>query len=163
MNSIFRFAVLSFVATLPSLAAGQSDIPTERTQFNRDIWVQSGEKTADLSCFNCSIHVRGEVTGDVAAMHGNVTVEPQGKVDGDVAAMLGSIEVENDGRISGDVAAFGGRIRRDAKGLIGGDQASFAVFWVLLMALVPLAILGLIIALIVWLVQRNRQPIPRAA
>ncbi len=164
MDFSIKYALLAAVVavlTVPALA--RSGAPAERTQANRDIWVQPGEKTGDLTCFNCSIHVRGEVAGDVAAMHGNVTVESQGQVAGDVASFFGDVLVENDAHVTGDVAAMGGRIRRDPRGSIAGDQAAFARFWILPITLVPLVLLGLIIALIVWLVQRRRQAIPRTA
>ena len=166
MPSSLRSAfVIAAVMIVPFAAMGRSNSShgAERTQTNRDIWVQPGEKTGDLACFNCSIHVRGEVAGDVAAMHGNVVVEPQGQISGDIASFFGDVQVENDAHVAGDVAAMGGKIRRDPRGAIGGDQAAFPRILFLLIMLAPLVVLGLIVALIVWLVQRRRQPLPRAA
>ena len=44
--------------------AGNSD----RFQTNRDIHVETNDNPNDVTCFRCSIYVRGEVRGDVTAM-----------------------------------------------------------------------------------------------
>jgi hypothetical protein len=166
MEPVTKCIAVMFVVVVCALSTGgqaQNSAPSDRLQTNRDIWVQPGDKTGDLTCLNCSIHIRGDVTGDVFAMHGNVIVEPGGQVVGDIASLLGNIQVENNGQVGGDVAALGGQLRRDPQAMIHGDQASFARFWIVLIALMPIAVLALIIALIVWLVQRRRRPVPRPA
>lgn len=151
--------LLAAAALLSSVAVARHDEDApERSQTNRDIWVQANQKAGDLSCFNCSVHVRGQVNGDVVALHGNVMVETGGQVAGDVAAILGDVRVEKTATIGGDVAAIGGKILLDPEGSIGGDRAAFNKFWVFLIVLFPFFLLGLLIALIVWLVQRRRRP-----
>src|SRR5215470_143120 len=125
MTPLKKCALLAAMTAAVTLSASAKSNAAERTQANRDIWVQPGEKTASLACLNCSIHIRGEVAGDVAAFHGNVIVESQAQVTGDVATFLGDIQVENDSHVAGDVAAMGGKIRRESRGAITGDQASF--------------------------------------
>ena len=165
LSSLKCACLIAALMIVPIAAMGRSDTShaAERTQTNRDIWVQPGEKAGDLACLNCSVHVRGEVSGDVAAIHGNVIVEPQAEISGDIASFFGDVQVENDAHVAGDVAAMGGTIRRDPRGAIGGNQATFPRILFLLIMLAPLVVLGLIVALIVWLVQRRRQPMPRTA
>src|SRR5215469_15855706 len=113
------FAVAAMIDfSISAIARSDDSRPAERSQTNRDIWVQPGEKTGDLACFNCSIHIRGEVAGDVAAFHGNVNVESQAQIAGDIASFFGDVHVENDAHVTGDVAAMGGKIRRDPRAAI---------------------------------------------
>lgn len=164
MKSVIKSAgLIVFLAIVSVAASARSGSAADRSQTNHDIWIQPGETAGSLSCLNCSVHVRGEVAGDVAAVHGNVMVESGGAVTGDVAAVLGNVQVENNGRINGDVAAVGGKIRRASQATIAGDQAAIPTILLLLLALIPLALLGLLIALIVWLVHRNRHPVPSTA
>ncbi len=136
----------------------------DRTQFNRDIRVESGEKTGDVTCFNCSIYIRGEVSGDATAFHGRIVVETGASVAGDATAFLGDVRVEPGSRLAGDVTVFGGSLHRDTGAAVAGDVTSFEnKVWVFLILLIPLVFVGLIIALIVWLVERSRRSVPVAA
>jgi len=146
---------------LPALALDASR-NGDLVRTNRDITVPAGEQLESATCWNCSVHVRGKVSGDVAVFHGNVTVESGGQIGGDLAAFLGDVRIENAAQVNGDVAAFGGKIYRDADGFIGGDQASYGklVFFVVL--LLPFVLIGLLITLVVWLVRRVRRR-PRTA
>jgi len=137
-----------------------------RSQTNRDIRVEPGQKAGDLSCMNCSIYIRGDVAGDVFAFHGNVVIDSGASVAGDIATLFGDIRVANGGSVAGDVAAIGGAVRRQPQAVIAGDVTSLeGKGWLLLLLLCPLVILGLMIALIVWLVHlyRGRRPVAAAA
>jgi len=158
--------VLILLGAFTPLFAVESDssADTGRVQTGRDIWVQPGEKASDVTCFACSIHVRGAVSGDAFALGGRIVVEPGGAIAGDVATMAGNIVVENGASVGGDVAAIGGRVRRFPQAAIGGDVASLGIGWLAVIALVPLVMLGLLVTLIVWLVRRSKQraPVPTA-
>jgi hypothetical protein len=154
--------LLLLLSILP-ITATAKDNP-ERTQFGRDIHVETGEKTGDLVCINCSIYIAGEVTGDVNTIHGNITVEPGGSVAGDLAAIWGDVRAQSGSQIGGDVATVAGAVRRQQGSTVGGDIASLeGGKWLLAIFLPPLVFVGLIVALIVWLVQRNRRPTPAPA
>jgi hypothetical protein len=136
----------------------------DRTQFNRDIRVESGEKTGDVTCFNCSSYIRGEVSGDATAFHGRIVVETDASVAGDVTSFLGDVRVEPSSKVAGDLTVFGGALHRDTGAAVAGDVTSFEnKTWVFLILLIPLVLVGLIIALIVWLVQRSRGTVPVTA
>ncbi|PYX38641.1 MAG: hypothetical protein DMG73_15315 [Acidobacteria bacterium] len=157
-------AVLVFLLGLSGLVMAEEN--PSRSQTNHDIRVEPGQKVGDLSCINCSIYIRGDVAGDVFALHGNVVIDGGASVAGDIATLFGDIRVANGGSVAGDVAAIGGAVRRQPQAAIAGDVASLeGKGWLLLLLLCPLVILGLMTALIVWLVHlyRRRRTVAAAA
>jgi hypothetical protein len=165
MSQTFSLHTLGKVAILAVLSTGLAaqSIP-DRFQKNHDIHVGAGEKIGDATCVNCSVYIRGQLAGDATALKGNVVVEQGAKVAGDVTVLFGKASIESDAQVGGDATAIGGTVHRDPEAHVGGDITSLAGDgWMLLIFFVPLAILGGIIALIIWLVQRNRKPAPVAA
>jgi hypothetical protein len=151
--------LLSVIALLAAPALGQKG--SDRLQFNHDIFVEPGQKSADLTCINCSVFVRGDVAGDVTAIHGNVVVEQGARVAGDVAVILGDLRVQSTAQVAGDVVTIGGTVRREPQASVAGDVTSLeGVGWAILIFLLPLALVGGTIALIVWLIARTRKPAP---
>ena len=142
-------------------AAGNRD----RTQTGQNITVGPTEETGELTCFGCSIRVRGHVLGDATAFGGSIILEDQGQIDGDATVFAGSIRLDKEAKIRGDVAAFGGRVHRDPTATIGGDTANFGgPLWIFLIFLLPLALLGAFVALLIWIVRRLMRPsVPIAA
>ena len=155
MNS-FRFSIVALLLliALPSFAVKASD----RTQFGSDIHVLPGEKTGDVTCVNCSIYVRGQIAGDATAVHGNIILETGSEVAGDVTAVWGSVRAENETRIAGDLTAVAGSVHRDPQSIASGEITSLqGTKWLLVIVLPPILFLGGVIALIAWLIQRNRR------
>lgn len=153
--TVRRLALSSLLlaCSLPLFAAKSAD----RTQFGRDIRVQPGEHTGDVTCVNCSIYFAGQAAGDVTAFHGNVVIESGAEVAGDVTAIWGNVRTENSTQIAGDLTAIAGAARRDPQSTASGDVTSMeGTKWLLAIVVPPLVFLGGIIALIIWLVQRNR-------
>jgi hypothetical protein len=134
------------------------------TQFGHTIVVSEGQKTGDVTCLGCSIYVRGGVVaGDVTALAGSIVVEDQSQISGDVTTVAGNVRVGKSVSIAGDLTAVGGHVRRDPDSQIAGDVTSLGSGgWMLLIFGFPLILLGALVALIVWLVQRSRQPAPAA-
>ena len=140
-----------------SIVASAKSNP-DRTQFSRDIRIEPGEQAADVTCLNCNIYVRGQVAGDVTTCLGNVVVEQDAAVAGDVTVVLGDVRIEKGAKVSRDITVFGGVLRRHPDATISGDITGFGnEFLVILMITSPVVVLGLIIAFIVWLVQRSRR------
>jgi len=161
-RSICFYALLFWVVF--STAAFAKDNPSY-TQLGRNINVGPSEKVGDLTCFGCNIHIRGEVAGDVLTFGGSVTVEDQAQVAGDVSIFGGDARLDRGARVAGDVSVFGGQVRRDPQAAIAGDVTSFGGHgWLLPILLMPIVLLGLLVALVVWIVQRTRRPaLPAAA
>jgi hypothetical protein len=148
--------VLAFIAAFTSMSFAKNN--GDRTQFNHDIRLQSGESVGELTCINCSIYVSGQVAGDVTTIHGNVMIEEGGSVGGDVTTVMGDIRVEPAGAIGGDATSVGGTLRRQQGASVGGDVTAIeSRLAVLLILASPLFVLGMVIALVVWLIQRSRQ------
>lgn len=155
------FVRLCTILTLSALAWAKSN--PERTQFNRDIRIEPDEKVGDATCLNCNVYVRGQVAGDVTTVHGNIVVDKDAVVTGDVTTVLGDARIEKGANISGELTIVGGVLHRQPGSTVSGDVTNFEnKSLVVSMMLSPLIVLGIIIALIVWLVQRGRRarPIP---
>ena len=137
----------------------------DRTQFGNDINIGPNEEVNDVTCFFCSVRVRGHVTSDVTVFGGSLIVEDQAEVEGDVTDFGRGIRLDKDAKIGGDVTVFGGPVRRDSAASVGGNVTTFSgSIWLALFFVLPLVIFGAIIALIVWLVRRLTRPsLPVAA
>jgi hypothetical protein len=150
----FPLLLLLLGTAIPSAFAKDT---REYTQFGHDIRIAQGEKTAELTCFGCSIYVSGEVAGDVTAFSGNIVIQKGGSVGGDLTVFLGDVRLSDGSNVGGDLTTFGGSVRRQPGAAVGGDTTTFqgqAWIWVIfgLLGLFLAAIVGLV----VWLIQRRR-------
>jgi len=141
-----------------STSAFAKDNPSV-TQVGHNIIIGPDQKVGELTCFGCSIRIRGEVAGDVTAFGGSITLEDQGQVAGDVTVFGGDIRLDQAVKVSGNVTVFGGQIRRDPEASIAGDVTSMGGRgWIIPIFLFPFVLLGLLVAFVVWLVQRLLKP-----
>lgn len=162
-SSLRWLGCLLFVLALgvPAFADGSHD----RTQFGHDVIVGADETVAEVTCFSCSVRVRGHVDGDVTTFGGSVVVEHDGSIGGDTTTFGGDVRLDG-GAIVKDLTVFGGRIRRDSAASVGGDVTTFgggAGLWLFIVFGLPFLILGAFLALIVWLVRhftRRAVPVP---
>ena len=186
--SLFRrlpLVALAFAVLLPSaFAKGAADY----TQFGHDIRIAADQKVGELTCFNCSVYVQGQVNGDITTFHGDIVIEQNAAVSGEVTSflgqiraangskiggdatvfvgnlVLGDIRVANGAKIGGDSTAIGGVVRRQSGAMTGGEVTSMqGTIWLFLIFVAPFLFLAGIIALIIWLVRRNRRPSPAIA
>jgi len=157
-------AVAAIFCFMLSCSALAKDNPSY-TQWGRAIHVGPNDQVGDVTCFGCSIYVRGQVAGDATVFGGSIVLEDQAQVAGDVTGFGGGIQLGSGVKVTGDVTVFGGSIGRDPTAIIGGDVTSLAgKGWFALMVVTPLIVIGLLVALIVWLIQRARQTeVPVAA
>jgi hypothetical protein len=153
-------ACLLFLVTFPAMSF--ADGASDRTQVGHNISIGPGEEVSEATCFGCSIRVRGHVAGDVTALGGSIIIEDQGQVGGDTTAIGGGIRLDKGVSAHGDVTAIGGRIRRDPAATVGGDVNNMGgpgwIALIVLIALLPFVVLGLFVALIVWLIRRLLRP-----
>ena len=156
------FFSLLFVIALSatSFAAGR-----DRTQFGRDISVAAGDEVGEITCFGCSVRIRGHVDGDVTTFGGTVLVEDQGEVSGDTTVFGADLRLDKGAKADGDVTIFGGRLHRDPNATVGGDVTNFSgSIWLFVIFGLPLVIFAGFIALIVWIVRLlTRRTVPAAA
>lgn len=153
--------ILSMCLPGIALATDSSDV----TQIGHNISIGPNQNVGELTCIGCSIRVRGQVAGDVTTVAGNIVLEQGAQVAGDVTAVAGSLRLDQNAKIAGDATVVGGELRRDPMAMVSGDVTSVGgAGWIVPIVLAPFIFLGLLIALIIWLVQRARRPsIPAAA
>jgi hypothetical protein len=159
----------SMVATVVLLVSGYTFAANpDRFQTNRDIHVDASDKPTDVTCFHCSIFVRGEVNGDLTAIGGNITLEDGAQVHGDITAVVGDIRLEANTMTERDVTAVVGTVRRDPQAAVKGDVTAIeGRGWLILVVVLPLALVGGLLALlgwiVFWLIRRNHPGVPVAA
>jgi len=161
----YKFTILASLVLTASIGFAQNH---DRFQSNHDIRVEAADKANDVTCLNCSIYVTGEVAGDVTAIDGNVILENGAHVHGDTTAVLGNVRLDANTNAERDVTAVVGSIQRDSQATVKGDVTALdGGGWLFLIVVLPLALLGGLIALVVsivlWLVRRSNQRIPVTA
>ncbi len=138
----------------PALYARTGD----QVHFGQSITVGEDETAGSLVCIGCSIRVEG-ASEDVVAIGGSITVD--GTVQGDAVAIGGPIRLGETASVAGDVVTIGGGLSRHPDAVVKGDVTSQSGALVLVgLFLIPLVPVILIVALIVWLVSRNRRTVP---
>jgi len=154
----FRIALcVAFASLLPANALARTG-SSDRVQFAHDIYVEPGDRPGDLVCLACSIHVRGQTSGDAVAVAGSIELE-NGQIAGDAVAVGGRLRLRGASRIGGDAVSLVGGVYRDSEATVGGDFVSLGgPIWFLLIFVMPFALFAVFIALIVWLIQKVRQP-----
>ncbi len=123
------------------------------------ITVAPDEAAGDLVCIGCSIRMNGSC-GDVVAIGGSIDLN--GAVRGDVVAVGGQVRLGEQASVAGDVVTVGGRLWRDPNSRVRGaiSSRSGALLFISLV-LIPLLPVILVVALVVWLIGRNRRPSPQ--
>lgn len=162
----FRFSILLAGVVLASTFTLAANL--DRFQSSHDIRVDAADKPNDVTCLNCSIYVSGEVIGDVTAINGHVILENGALVHGDTTTILGDIRLGANTSAGGDVTAIVGTVERDSQAAVKGDVTALqGGGWVFLVIILPLAIFGGLVTLVVWiifwLVRRSSQNVPLAA
>jgi len=152
-------AVLLVLIATSAFAKGKHN-GNDRTSFGSDITIAEGETAADIACAFCSVHLRGDVTGDVAVAFGSITVEPGHTISGDTAILEGDLNLGEGSNVNGDLAILAGSDRLAEGAAVHGSRAVVRQPLGTLILLSPLLILGGIIWLIVFLVRRNRYRFP---
>ncbi len=147
-------ALLSTVVVPGGLYASDGD----QVHVGHSITVGENERAGNLVCVGCSIRMEG-TSQDVVAVGGSIMVD--GAIKGDVVAVGGSVFLGENASVSGDVVTVAGHLSRHPNAAVRGEVTEQSGTFLLLgIFLIPLAPLILIIALIIWLVRRNRRPMP---
>ena len=156
-NRALLVVLAAMLISSQAFAKGGSDY----TQFGHDIRIAQDQKATEITCFACSVYVRGQVSGDITTFGGNVVLDQGAMVAGEITSFWGDVRADDDTKIAGDVSVFGGRLRRQPTTMIAGEVTIFqsrALVYLILLS--PFIVLAGIIALIIWLVRRNRRPSP---
>lgn len=155
MTKLLLAVALLLVASTPFARADQ-----DRVSVGNNITVDEGQNAGDLVCIFCSVHVHGDVKGDVVVLLGSVTVDPTHAISGDLVILGGDLGLADEAEVGGDVAVMAGNANLASTAVIHGDRSIFpGRFW-LVLPFAPLLILIGIIWLIVHMVRRNRYQFP---
>jgi hypothetical protein len=154
--------IATLLLTLAVFVPSQMYARGDRVQFFQNITVGPDERVDSAVCMFCSIHVAG-ASGDTVAILGDIVVD--GTVTGDCVSVGGGIKLNGEASVAGDAVAIGRGLYRAPNAIVKGDtvsQSGPVVFFGLFLGLfvIPLLPIILIIALIVWLLRRNRYPQP---
>lgn len=149
---LFAASLLLFAAG-PALARSTED----RASVGDDITVSEGGSAGDIACAFCSVHIHGDVRGDVAVLLGSVTVDSGHRISGDVAVLGGDLNMSDESEVGGDVAVLAGSANLAPDAMIHGSRAVLPGRAWLLLPFAPLLILIGIIWLIVYFVRRRRR------
>lgn len=118
---LFAALFTSLMLVLPATAA------EDKTRLLRDLVIEAGQSANDVTCFACSIRIRGHVASDATAIGGNIVID--GEVAGDAVAVGGSVRLGPRARVEGDAVALGGPVLRDPQAVLGGDPDSLPWFY----------------------------------
>jgi hypothetical protein len=134
----------------------------DRVQFFQNLTVGPDEQVGSAVCMFCSIHVEGK-SGDTVAILGDIVID--GTVTGDTVSIGGGIKLGEDASVAGDAVAIGRGLYRHPSATIKGQAVSQSgpiVYFGLFLGLfvIPLLPIILIVALIVWLLRRDRSAPP---
>lgn len=158
LTPLRALVIASSLILVFATAAPAKDNP-EYTQIGHDIIVGANQEVGEVTCIACSIRIRGKVAGEVTTVGGSILMEDQAEVSGEVTAVAGNIRLERDTKVAGGVTVVGGEIRRAPEAQIGGDVTSVGGrAWIPLILVAPFVFLGLLVALVVWLVHHFRRP-----
>lgn len=150
------FAVALLLAASTPFARADNN----RASMGNDINIAEGETAGDVACAFCSVHIHGDVKGDVAVFMGNVDVDPAHSITGDVAIFGGDLNLNPETLVTGNVAVAAGNANLAPDATIHGDRTILpGRFWLLLPFMPFLIVIG-IIWLIVHLIRRNRYQFP---
>jgi hypothetical protein len=151
--------VFVFLSTISATALYASD--GDQVRVGQGITIAEDESAGDVVCVGCSIRIEGSC-GDVVAIGGSITID--GDVRGDAVAIGGAVRLGENASVNGDVTTVGGRLQRHPNATVKGSVTAQSGVLVLLgLVFIPLVPVVLIVALIVWLLNRNRRPAPARA
>lgn len=151
---LMSLLVLTMVVSTAAYAKADGD----RVQFFQSIAVGPDEHIGDAVCIFCSIRMEGSC-GDAVAIFGNIVVD--GTVSGDAVSVGGGIKLGEDAKVSGDTVAIGQGVYRHPNAVAKGEVVSQAGPAILLgLIIIPLLPIILVVALVIWLLRRNRYAPP---
>jgi hypothetical protein len=156
MRRLLLAVALLLATTLPAFARSSDD----RASVGNDITVAEGETASDIACVFCTVHIHGDVRGDVAVLFGKVELDPGRSISGDVAALGADLNLGPGATVGGDIAIAAGDANLAPGAMVHGSSMVLPGRIWLLLPFAPLLILIGLIWLIVYIVRRNRYQFP---
>ncbi len=148
--------LLTILAPLTAFAKSDND----RSSVGSDITINEDETVADVACVFCSVHIHGEVTGDVAVVFGSLKVDSGRKINGDVAVIGGDLSLGEGAEIGGDLSVIAGDANLAEGAIIHGSRTVMPGRLWLLVPFIPFLVVIGSIWLIVYFIRRRRYQFP---
>ena len=162
--SLSSSLLCTILATAFSASPAFAKVSSDITQFGHDVRIEADQTADQVTCFGCSVYVRGQVAGDITTFGGNIVLEDGGMIAGEVTSFWGDVRAADNTKLAGDITVMGGSLRRQPTATVAGEVTTFqSRGLVLIILLSPFVVLGGIIALVIWLVRHNRRSTPAMA
>lgn len=152
------FGLIPASATAARVRASSGD--HDQVSFGQTITVDDAHPAKDVVCFFCTVHVRGDVSGDLVTFFGDVDVSAGRSVARDAVVFGGRLTLADEARVGRDLVVFGTDLNQAATSTVTHDRVVFAGSGWLLAMLLPLLIPIGLIWLIVRVVFRPRYRFP---
>ena len=151
-------------------AAVPAHADRDEVQFGSNIVVPPGSSVHDAVCFFCSVdgqgtldhdvvvffgnvHITGHANHDVVDFFGDVRLDNNATISHDLVSMVGSVHLGENAAIGNDMVAMFGSVYNADSASVGGNRVVQPA-WLLM---IPLIILGSIVAFIVSLYRSYRR------
>lgn len=150
-----RYLAMVSLALATILCVGVfADDSSDRTEVGRHISIAPDQRVGEVTCFGCSVRVRGHITSDLTLFGGSVILEDRAQVDGDLTTFGGTVRLDSGAKVGGDVVVLGGRFHRAPGSSILGDVVDLdGLSWLALLVSIPLAIFGTFVTLVALLIR----------
>ena len=146
-------ALLGAVPTQLSAAMlRRADGSHDQVGFGETIDIDEGHPVHDVVCFFCTVHVHGDLNGDLVSFFGNVDVSEGRTIAGDVVMFGGNFSLANEARLEKDLVVFGADLNQASTSSVRGDRVVFAggawLLAILLPLLIPIGIIWLVVRVV---------------
>ncbi|HET6169167.1 MAG TPA: hypothetical protein VFE01_03255 [Terracidiphilus sp.] len=165
-----RFFTNFLLSAALVFAAVPAHANRDEVQFGSNIVVPPGSSIHDAVCFFCSVdgqgtldhdvvvffgnvHIAGHANHDVVDFFGDVRLDENATISHDLVSMLGSVHLGENASIGNDMVAMFGSVYTADSASVGGNRVVQPA-WLLM---IPLIILGSIVAFIVSLYRSYRR------
>ena len=112
-----RALIFSLILAVFALVPARARADADAVQFGSDITASADHPVHDAVCFFCSVHVDGEVTGDIVVFFGSVHIN--GTAHRDVVNFFGRTRLADGAIIERDLVNLFGSVRAGENAQVG--------------------------------------------
>jgi hypothetical protein len=109
MRRLWPILATTLLGAALAATATPAHAEQDAVEFFHNISVTPDAPVHDAVCFFCSVHVDGQVMGDIVVFFGNVRID--GEAHHDVVSFFGHVTAADNSSIGGDLVSMFGGIR----------------------------------------------------